>query len=93
MDHPQPDPGRDPDVEPPIGDRLGDEELDPGASTEMFQAFVRGEAAGGRAAQDPSAGYGAGAEPGKAVGAPFRLLTLAAGVVAFLVIAWLLLSA
>jgi hypothetical protein len=87
---------RDPDrSEPGIGDRLGDEELDPGASTEMFQAFVRGDAAGGRAAQDPSAGYGAGeagGERGKAVSAPFRLLTLAAGVVAFLVIAWLLLS-
>ncbi len=45
-----------------------------GANTEMWQAFA--------AQREP--------ERPKAVGAPFRLLTLAAGLVAFVLIVWLL---
>lgn len=49
---------------------------DGSADTQMFRAFVERR-------DDP--------EPRRAVGVPFRLLTLAAGLLAFLAVAWLLL--
>jgi hypothetical protein len=64
MSDPHDEAGRDPDLE------------DPGADTQMWQAFAR----------SPEAP----AKP-KAVGAPFRLLTLLGGLVAFGLIVWLLL--
>jgi hypothetical protein len=50
---------------------------DPGANTEMWQAF----AAGPPEAERP-----------KAVGAPFRLITLGIGLVVFALIVWFLLA-
>jgi hypothetical protein len=52
-----------------------DPETDPGADTQMWQAFAR----------EPEP------ERPKAVGAPFRILTLLGGLVAFGLIVWLLL--
>jgi hypothetical protein len=49
---------------------------DPGANTEMWQAFAK---------DDPQP-----AKP-KAVGAPFRILTLLGGLAVFAVLVWLLL--
>ncbi|GEM_PF-4701726 len=54
-----------------------DADLDPGADTAMFQAFV-----------DDVEGP---AQRGRASGAVFRLATLAAGLVLFVAIVWLLL--
>ena len=71
-DHP--DPERD-DWPEPTAD--ADAELDPGADTAMFQAFVD-------EAHGPT-------ERGRASGAAFRLATLAGGLVLFVAIVWLLL--
>lgn len=55
-----------------------DDELDPAADTSMFQAFVQ------RGDQEQPV------QRGKAVGAPFRILTLLGGLVVFALIVWLL---
>ena len=73
-DHP--DPERD-DWPEPTADADADAELDPGADTAMFQAFVD-------EAHGPT-------ERGRASGAAFRLATLAGGLVLFVAIVWLLL--
>ncbi len=76
-DHPDPEHDDRPD---PPGDAAhdADADLDPGADTAMFQAFVDD-------AQGP-------AERGRASGVAFRLATLAAGLVVFVAIVWLLLA-
>ena len=57
-----------------------DPELDPAADTTMFQAFVR------RAEQQDDT------ERAKAVGAPFRIMTLVIGLGVFAGLVWLLLK-
>lgn len=54
-------------------------DLDPSADTTMFQAFVQ-------RAEEPDA------QRGKAVGAPFRVLTLVIGLAIFAGLVWLLLE-
>jgi hypothetical protein len=63
------------------GSTPGDPPEDVGGDTEMFRAFVESE----HGATPP------GRADQRAVGVPFRLLTLAAAVLGFLVIVWLLL--
>jgi hypothetical protein len=59
------------------GDGPGDREAeDPGADTQMWQAFASGS-------DQPA--------PRKAVGAPFRIVTLLGGLIAFGLIVWLVL--
>ena len=57
-----------------------DDKLDPAADTTMFQAFVK------RAEEQEDVSRG------KAVGAPFRLLTLLLGMAVFAGLVWLLLE-
>lgn len=57
-------------------DEPGQEPPEDGANTEMFRAFVDG---------------GEAADPPRAVGAPFRILTLLAGLAVFAVLVFLLL--